>query len=425
MMKPTGARWITAISLVLACAVPTWSQFAVDVNFREGGPPHEPGEHGGAPEHQQSASSQSRGPREIAALLLVTDVQEFERLVIRIEREFGLQRRADYVLGSFNGFHLTVFRILGEQSAAAIAGRLNRIENVVADRNDEIPVAADPYGPRQYALQVVGANRVHSALRGRNVIVGIVDTGVDVNHPDLRGAFKAAENVIEGASGITPDLHGTAVAGLIGARGTTSMSIIGMAPAAQLVAIQACDVRGAVETCAVHRVVRGIDRAVALGARIVNLSLAGQFNAVLSRMILQVIYVHNVVVVSAAGNNGPDGPPLYPAAIPGVVAVGATDSHDRVYTRTNRGAYVSILAPGVEVLATQPRNGRGAQTGTSIAAPYVSGAIALLMEADGSIPPDQIVQGLYRAAVPTPWPGVGRIDVCRTLALFGKPGLCN
>jgi len=270
---------------------------------------------------------------------------------------------------------------------------------------------------------------VHATLRGRNILVAIVDTGIDSAHGDLKGAVVAQENFVEGDTQLGAGVHGTAEAGIIAARRGVETGIVGMAPEARIVALKACvpAAPGVAEaTCLAHRVARGIDAAVRYGAQILNLSLGGPApNRVVTRLVLQAMVVHGLAVVAAAGNNGPSAPPLYPAALPGVIAAGATDNRDSLYEKSNLGRHVAILAPGVDVLATLPDNRHAFVTGTSYAAAHVSGALALLMEAKRDLSVPDLVAALKNGARPVGGSSLGRVDVCRSLVWMGRPDICR
>jgi subtilisin family serine protease len=285
-----------------------------------------------------------------------------------------------------------------------------------------------PIISQEYALPLLGVQRAQSVVRGRDVLIGIVDTGIDLAHPDLRGAVAVSQNLIDAPSAMSPGEHGTAIAGIIAARGTDG-GVVGIAPESKLVVIEACAPRssGSAEAvCTADHVARGIDLAVHSGVQILNLSFGGPLNTVVDRMVLQAILVHHVVVVAAAGNNGPHGPLMYPAALPGVIAVGATDNRDMLDAHSNLGPDVSLLAPGVDVMTTLPQDRYAFVSGTSYAAAVTSGALALLMEAAGHANPSEAVAALRGGADPIQVSGerLGRVNVCRALSLLGRADIC-
>jgi subtilisin family serine protease len=127
------------------------------------------------------------------------------------------------------------------------------------------------------------------------------------------------------------------------------------------------------------------------------MSFIGAHDAALQEL-LQAANDKGVVVIAAAGNGGPSAPPVYPAAYPGVIAVTAVDEADRLYEFANRGNYIAVSAPGVDILAPVEHNGYAYVSGTSFAAAYVSGIVALLLERDPSLDPHSVADLLATGA---------------------------
>jgi subtilisin family serine protease len=134
---------------------------------------------------------------------------------------------------------------------------------------------------------------------------------------------------------------------------------------------------------------KGLQWAADNGARVVNMSFAGPADPTLQHM-LAAAYDKGMVLIAAAGNGGPKSGPLYPAADPNVIAVTATDSDDHLFPMANRGRYIAVSAPGVEIFALAPGDEYLFTTGTSIAAAHVSGIAALLLERRPSLKPSDI-----------------------------------
>src|SRR4029077_9000524 len=124
---------------------------------------------------------------------------------------------------------------------------------------------------------------------------------------------------------------------------------------------------------------KGLDWASNQGVRIINMSFAGPKDPSLERA-LKAAYDKGIVLIAAAGNAGPKSPPLYPGADPNVIAVTATDADDKLFTGANRGKYISVSAPGVDILVPAPEGEYPITTGTSVEAAEVSGIVALLLE---------------------------------------------
>jgi hypothetical protein len=273
---------------------------------------------------------------------------------------------------------------------------------VIAAPAAEAPVAAAPATAAmpapaaaqrlpQYAIDKLDLADVHRLSRGARVKVAVIDSGIDIGHPELAGALDKGSDMLTGAP-VQPgdaDSHGTGMASAVFARS----QLTGVAPAASLLAVRAFkgtvagDRSGAQGTS--WHVLRGIDWSVAEGARVLNLSFAGPRDELVSRA-LAAASARGVVAVAAAGNAGPAAAPLFPASDPHAIAVTALDAQDKVFAMANRGRHIAIAAPGVDVLVAQPAAGYGLTTGTSIATAHVSGLVALLLERDARLDLPQV-----------------------------------
>lgn len=232
----------------------------------------------------------------------------------------------------------------------------------------------------QYAPAKLGLNEAHRLARGRGVKVAIIDTAIDTAHPELAGAVTASFRS-SGEDGPKPEAHGTAIAGIVAARAM----LTGTAPAAELLSVPAF--RGGASSPARSTsltLLKGIDWAFASGARVMNMSFTGPSDPLMER-IVKAGANKGAVFVAAAGNGGSEAPPLYPAAYPEVMAVTATDERDALYTDANRGPYIAIAAPGVDIIVPSPGGAYDLKSGTSMAAAHVSGIIALMLERAGAL----------------------------------------
>jgi serine protease len=301
--------------------------------------------------------------------------------------------------------------------------------------------ADDPYRIQQWALDRIRVDEAWAHSQGEGVVVAIVDTGIDLEHPDLRDRLLRDEDgavvgldLVDGASPTDRHGHGTLVAGVVAATAGNGEGIVGVAPRARLMPIRALDDEGAGRGRDVDEAIRW---AVDHGADVINLSLESVKSSDGSSpgpgaptAAVRYAWERGVVVVAAAGNGGASLSD-YPADSP-VVLVGATDRDDRRARFSDRGRADALLAPGVDIVSTWCRDpgqdtcdGRthtyGIAEGTSFAAPHVSGALALLIAA--GIEPTEAVERLRRTAVdlgpdgPDDDHGHGRIDVAAALAL--------
>ncbi|MGL4396206.1 MAG: S8 family serine peptidase [Hyphomicrobium sp.] len=235
----------------------------------------------------------------------------------------------------------------------------------------------------QYAPGKLNLAKAHALAQGKRIKVAVIDTAVDAGHPALQGAVADTFNALATQGDAKGDAHGTAIAGIVAARA----GLESVAPQADLLAARAFlrSASGAPQSDTIT-LLKSLDWAVTSGARVINMSFAGPEDPLLGRAIAAAI-TRGVTVVAAAGNGGPDAKPAYPAAYPDVVAVTASDSRDELYQSANRGAYIAVAAPGVDIVAAAPDGAYDISSGTSLAAAHVSGVAALLLERDGAMTP--------------------------------------
>jgi hypothetical protein len=226
----------------------------------------------------------------------------------------------------------------------------------------------------QYIVSKLDLIEVHRIAIGSDVPIAVIDSEIDARHPELAGAVAAEFDAIHNHD--KPHTHGTGMAGAIAAH----RRLVGVAPGVRILAIHAfsSSTADSAEATSAH-ILAGIDWAIQKGARIINMSFAGPDDPML-QLALQKARDKGVILISAAGNQGPNSPPLYPAADPNVIAVTATDANDKLLPEANQGSYITLAAPGVDVLEPAPGAGYQLTSGTSVAAAHVSGVAALLLD---------------------------------------------
>jgi thermitase len=210
-------------------------------------------------------------------------------------------------------------------------------------------------------------------------IVAVIDTGINAAHPEFAGRLVPGYDFVNQDDDPTDDNgHGTHVAGIIGA-GLDGVGTAGMCPQCRIMAVKVLNNKNAGMW---SLVAKGILFAVDHGARVINLSLGAAVSSSTLESAVEYAHTNNVVVIAAAGNNNSD-MPFYPAAIPYVIAVSATDRTDQRWPLSNFGDYIDVAAPGHQVYSTYhdmvTTNGYAFMSGTSMAAPFVSGLAGLVI----------------------------------------------
>jgi hypothetical protein len=297
---------------------------------------------------------------------------------------------------------------------SAAAARLRRTPGVRWVEPNRIFRAADvpndPLFDQQWPLVRPEATGVQEAWRtsvGGAVTVAVLDTGVDASHPDLApnmwhdpAGGGSGVDVTSGGPPTDGNGHGTAVAGIIGARGNNGIGGTGVAQDARIMAVRVLGADGSGTTATV---VKGMRYALAHGARVINLSLTGPDRSQALEEQMQAAQAQGVLVVAAAGNHGADldVQPSYPAAYPepNVIAVASTGPSGELSSFSDRGAgAVDLAAPGEDVLAPVPGGSYARWSGTSAAAPEVAGTAVLLEAASPGASADQVRDALLGGA---------------------------
>ncbi len=247
----------------------------------------------------------------------------------------------------------------------------------------------------QFAPKRMSVDEAHKIATGNAVKIAIIDTGIDDKHAELSGSIVERFDAV-GAAADAPIKHGTAMAGVIAAKD----QITGIAPNVEILSAQAFapPKTGESATGTTFAIIKSMDWAYKSGARVFNLSFAGPKDKLLIQA-LDALADHDTIMIGAAGNAGPGKPPAYPAAHDGVIAVTATDQNDGLYAMANRGSYVAVAAPGVDIITTTPGGGYEFMSGTSIATAHITGVVALVLERHPELKAGQIAQLLANASV--------------------------
>ena len=221
--------------------------------------------------------------------------------------------------------------------------------------------------------------------------IGIIDSSVDTSHAAFAQASITTRRFVENER--PPNFHGTAIASIIA---SNEPEALGLAPRAELFAAEVFDeTTEQGEFASTVSLIKALNWLVTQQVTVVNISLAGPPNRLLETALTRV-RERGLLAIAAAGNGGPMAQPMYPAAYPEVVAVTATDERGRAFRLANRGEYVDIAAPGVNVRHAQAGGGYAASSGTSYAVPFVTVAAAVC-ESDSE--PAAILDALYASTI--------------------------
>lgn len=277
--------------------------------------------------------------------------------------------------------------------------------------------SAEPYVNLQHNLDTLELQQAHRWSRGDGTRVSIIDTGADLDHPELRTRIASHRDFVEANDDeFSADAHGTAVAGVIGADSNNGIGMIGVAPLARLSVLKACWYQqGSTRAkCNSFTLAKALNHAIESGTDIINLSLGGPSDALLGRLVDLALH-RGIVVVAAASGQALSG---FPGDIAGVIVVGSNDEPEANQAR----ARYSLKAPGVDILVPVPRGGYDFASGSSLSAAQVSGIVALLVARRPGLTANQI-SSLLANSRPT---GDASVNACRALAeLLDESGCQN
>jgi subtilisin len=266
-----------------------------------------------------------------------------------------------------------VLRVEEDHLCYAIGGALQHLQ---IENQPSVLAETIPTGVSQIKAPAAWGNS-----QGKGIRVGVVDTGIDFNHPDLKINYVGGVSFVPGAATPMDDQgHGTHCAGTIAAA-INGAGVVGVAPQASLYAAKVLDSNGSGQF---SWVIAGIDWCIQNKMHIISMSLGGSSAPVALQTICNVAWSKGLLVVAAAGNaqNQQPVPPAgsnvgFPGKYKNVIAVSAIDSANAIASFSSRGPEVDLCAPGVNVLSTAPGGGYATMSGTSMACPHVAGAAAL------------------------------------------------
>ena len=321
--------------------------------------------------------------------------QRAHRQAQRVAAEYSLREVANWPIRAL-AVHCVVYEVPDDRPLAAILTALAKDPQItLAQPLQQFHTLTQPaggYNDPLYDLQTnlaaLDIAEAHQHSRGAGVRVALVDTGVDVAHPDLSGRIAGAHSFVGKRSESAGSLrHGTAMAGLIAAAANNGVGIVGIAPLAQIEVFEACwQLRPDSDAAACNTFTLAQALAAALDTRIpvVNLSIAGPADPLLASLV-EVGLKRGVIFVGAAAEEAD----AFPTGIPGVIGVGSNE-HEL--------GHPTLTAPSVHVLTLRPKGQYDFESGTSVAAAEVTGVVALLLAEDSDLTGSAVATLLRRTA---------------------------
>ncbi|MBI2326762.1 S8 family peptidase [Candidatus Curtissbacteria bacterium] len=258
------------------------------------------------------------------------------------------------------------------------------------------PAPSPSTQPVPWGVDRIDAEKVWTTSAADSIKVAVIDTGFDLDHPDLAANIKGGTNTINPAATAEDDNgHGSHVAGIIAAV-NNSIGVVGVGHQVDLYAVKVLNRNG---YGYVSDIIEGIEWSIANNMNIINMSLGTSSDIQSFHDAVIAAKAAGITVVAAAGNSGPgDNTVIYPAKYAESIAVSAVDSTDGQPYWSSRGPEVDLAAPGVSIYSTYKGNGYTIMSGTSMASPHVAGSAALVLSTHPGFSPDQIQAKLQLTA---------------------------
>jgi subtilisin family serine protease len=345
-----------------------------------------------------------------------------------LERDYGLREVSAWPIATLH-VHCIMCQLPGARSRATLMSQLGsdrRVESVQPlnefttesepeslEGHAEVGSVSvpynDPYARLQVSLQELSIIDAQRRTRGAGVQVAVIDTGVDFDHPDLKGQVSERRNFVDAdETRFQHDMHGTEVAGVIAAVADNGIGIVGVAPRARVIALKACwqSEAGVGAACNSFTLAQALEEAIVAHADIVNMSLAGPPDPLLTRLIERGA-AQGTIFVGAAGHAGAAS---FPADLESVLGVDAAEE--------NSGNPRHLQAPGRDVLTLVPGGHYDFASGSSLAAAEVSGIIALLLADKPHLGATEVRSLLLRSShrIDSPAGPISTVDACAALA---------
>ncbi len=355
-------------------------------------------------------------------------------------------------------------RYAGRAKVSTAVDRLNKLDEVTFAEpvylREAFVTPNDPSFAQQWGLTKIRCPEAWDRTTGSaNVTVAVVDSGVDLDHPELSGLLAAGQDLVDlgpnpgppipgwvwegdfnGRDNVPQDEvgHGTHVAGTIACASNNGTGVAGVTWGCRVMPVKVLNRARRLSDNRISGFGTSVDIAAGIrwaadhGAQIINLSLGGPTNDTVTADAVAYAVSRGCLVVAAMGNTG-DAVPQFPAALPDVLSVAAVDINDRRAAFSSMGPHVDVSAPGVDILSTDWDNTFGSKNGTSMASPHVAGIAALMLSCNANLTSAQLTQMIRSSAralrdvaadpVPNDRYGVGLVDAKAAVDLACPPVL--
>ncbi|RBW67603.1 S8 family peptidase [Bacillus taeanensis] len=320
---------------------------------------------------------------------------EKERFIIIYNEEINTELIEEVGGTVYEEFHsIDAAAALLPLSAVPLLMKLPEIKAI--EKDDKVSISAQKV---DWGIPKIEASRAwKDAYKGKGIKIAVLDTGISRSHSDLTAAggvsFVSYTNDYNDDHG-----HGSHVAGIIGAK-DNEIGTVGVAPEASLYGVKVLNSSGSGNESAI---IKGIEWAIEKKMDIINLSLATPNSSTAVKLVIDKAYAQGIFIVAAAGNDlTDDGQPLpvqYPAKYPSVIAVGAINEQNKRASFSAIGPELSFAAPGEFIYSTGIGNSYFTQSGTSMAAPFAAGVLALYKQANPELGTSQLRALLQKNAV--------------------------
>lgn len=314
--------------------------------------------------------------------------------VEQLSRDYELTLVSEWPIEQLQ-VHCVVFRIADGAAREEVLGQLQANGDVVIAQplNEFAPSSSaydDPYAKLQENVRALDVQDAHRFSRGEGIRVAIIDTGIDFEHPELTGRVEIAANYVDDdLLALRNDSHGTQVAGLIAATANNGIGIVGVAPEVKLLGFKACwhDSVANAGRCNSFTLAQALAGAIDARAHIINLSLIGPADPLLTELVEKAVSAR-VIVVGAAG--GEPTPKTFPAGLDHVLAVAESEA-DVSSARLLR-------APGRDIVTLMPHGRYDFASGSSLATAQVTGVVALLLERNPRLSAEDLLDILHASS---------------------------